>query len=44
MESLAKMFVELVKSTTDPLVLVVVVCLFALGVVYGCVKVLAGQK
>lgn len=44
MENFFGVLVELLKNTKDPLVLVVVVCLFALAVVYGCVRALATRK
>lgn len=43
-ESLVRMFLELLLAKPDPLVLVVIVCVFALCVVYGCVRVLAPRK
>lgn len=42
MENFIKI-IELLKNT-DPSILVTVVCLFALYVVYGCVKHLSGGK
>lgn len=44
MEKFFELSVELLKNTKDPLVLVVFVCLFALAVVYGCVRALANRK
>ena len=42
MENFVKI-IELLKNS-DPATLITVVCLFALYVVYGCVKHLSGDK
>jgi len=44
MEKLFDFLAGVLKNTQEPVVLVTVVCLFALAVVYGCVVALTKKK